>query len=170
MRTATRILLAVLMLALVATGCSTSIDIPKTFCDVPVRSDSLSPLLPSEGEVRASKGELRDTICDLSVGGIQTLSIRIAKIDKQLPPEDWTNAMAEYTRGARRTTTFPSTAVIGGNGALITANCGSPSAYVLFDVYFTGEQVEDSEAGVKKLQRFLEDFVPNVTKKLGCTG
>ncbi|WP_406507477.1 hypothetical protein [Streptomyces sp. NBC_00212] len=157
-------------LVLVVSGCSKGIDMPKSFCDVAVRGDSLAPLLPSEGEVAVSKGELRDVICNLSVDGIQTLNVRISKIDKQLPAEDWANAISEFAQAGRRRTAFPGIAVIGANGALITANCGSPAAYVQFDVKLTGKQVQSSEAGAKKVQAFLEDFVPNVTKKLGCTG
>ncbi|MEU9101202.1 hypothetical protein [Streptomyces sp. NPDC048361] len=170
MRVIARVLVAVVVMAVMAAGCSQGIAVPKAFCDVPVRPDSLSPLLPSEGEVKTSRSELHDVICNLSVGGSQTLNVRIAKIDKQLPPEDWANAQAEFTRGARRTTSFPGTAVIGSNGALVTANCGKPSAYILLDVAFTGKRAENSEVGAQRLQRFLEDFVPSVTQKLGCTG
>ncbi|MFE9117566.1 hypothetical protein [Streptomyces sp. NPDC007172] len=170
MRAALRALAAALVLALAATGCSKGIDVPKTFCDVPVSGESLSPLLPGEGDVKVSKSELRDVICNLSVDGVQTLNVRIAKIEKQLPPEDWRNAQAEFMRGARRTMQFPGTAVIGANGGLATTSCGPPASYLLFDVAFTGKRVEDSEAGVQRLQRFLEDFVPHAKKKLGCTG
>ncbi|WP_329572492.1 hypothetical protein [Streptomyces sp. NBC_01361] len=38
-----------------------------------------------------------------------------------------------------------------------------------FNVQFAGDRVADSSSGYKKLQRFLDDFVPAVTEKVECT-
>ncbi|MBP2049276.1 hypothetical protein J2Z21_002207 [Streptomyces griseochromogenes] len=41
--------------------------------------------------------------------------------------------------------------------------------FLLFNVIFDGDRVEKSQAGVAKLQRFLENYVPAMAKHLGCT-
>lgn len=38
-----------------------------------------------------------------------------------------------------------------------------------FAVYFSGDRVEDTPLGYKKLLRFINDFVPRETDKFGCT-
>jgi hypothetical protein len=38
-----------------------------------------------------------------------------------------------------------------------------------FDLSFSGDRVEDTSTGYKKLQRFINDFVPRETAKFGCT-
>lgn len=156
------------------TGCSKNMAIPKDFCSVPVNGSTLSPLLPDGEQVKKTREDpleagLRNTYCYLGVDGVRVLSVTVRQIDKPLPPEDWKNATSYYRMAAERRMTFPGRAVIGADGALVVAKCGSPTAYILFDVDFYGGRVENTQAGYKKLQRFLEDFTPAVTKKLRCT-
>ena len=166
------LVVAVILAEAATTGCSSKgIDVPKAFCDVPLRGAAVAPLLPTEGEVETRKNAVPPNLyCDLSVVGKWNLNVRIADIDKRLPPEDWANALAEFSSSGRRDARFRGLSVIGGDGALVTADCTSPSPYVLFDVALAGKSVDKSAAGAKKLQTFLEDFVPAVTRKMGCTG
>lgn len=112
---------------------------------------------------------LRHVYCDLNVDGERVLAITIRQIDDNLPTEDWKRATKQFTHASRRTVSFPGTAVIGSDGALATAVCGSPTKYVYFDVRFFGDRVEKNSQGYKKLQRFLEDFAPAITKEAKCT-
>ncbi|MFE9412558.1 hypothetical protein ACFYN0_27755 [Streptomyces sp. NPDC006704] len=173
MRTMPRVLvIAVILAEAAATGCSSKgIDMPNAFCDVPLQSAALAPLLPTEGEVKTRKDVVPpNSYCDLSVVGKWNLNVRITDLDKKLPPEDWANALAKFSSSGRRDASFRGLSVIGGDGALVMADCVSPSPYVLFDVALAGKPVDKSAAGAKKLQDFLEDFVPAMTRKIGCTG
>ncbi|MGW4319486.1 hypothetical protein ACWEMW_09855 [Streptomyces sp. NPDC004684] len=107
--------------------------------------------------------------CALSAGGHRVLYVDIARWDRALDPADWRADGAPYENAAERAVSFPGQAAIGSNGATVQATCTTRTAYMTFGVYFFGDRVENTPTGYKKLQRFLDDFVPKETKKFGCT-
>lgn len=172
MNTALRPLLGLAALAILASGCSKNeIAIPREICGVPVKSSALSPLIPDGEELKKNEPFPIDSdpaYCDIYVDGTHVLNITVRMVDEEPRMEDWKDANAKYALGAPRKIPFAGSAVIGSDGALVNAECGSPANYVLLDVRFKGDRVERSEAGVQKLQRFIEDFTPGVRKKIGC--
>ncbi|NEB82429.1 hypothetical protein G3I40_45560 [Streptomyces sp. SID14478] len=159
--------------AVAATGCtSESYAFPKTFCGVEVGKSTLSPLLPDGKKLQNQQLEPTPSEfdCSLHVDGTQVLDTSIRRISNPLQPEDWKTALSKFTKASKRDVPYPGIAVIGANGARITAQCsGSPSDFLLFNVTFAGDRVEDSAAGVKKLQNFLDEYVPAMTKHLDCS-
>ncbi|MER6994391.1 hypothetical protein [Streptomyces sp. NPDC000410] len=136
-----------------------------------MKSSTLSPLIPDGEKLKKIDPfplASDPAYCDIYVDGIHVLNITVRLTEEDLPPEDWEYANAKHTLGAPRKISFPGTAVIGSDGALVTAECGRPTEYVLFVVVFKGDRVENSQAGVEKLQRFIEDFAPGAAKKIGC--
>ncbi|MGW6397459.1 hypothetical protein [Streptomyces sp. NPDC055134] len=157
-------------MALAVAGCGKSLAVPKNFCGVPAQEATLAALLPDGEHLKnwqaQPPGAYAD--CALQVDGTQILDVTIRQAEDQPAPEDWRTATKRFSQGARRSIDFPGTAVVGSDGALVSAECGTPSSYLTFNVSFHGDRVEDSGSGYKKLQRFLDDFVPAVTKKVGC--
>ncbi|MEU7022115.1 hypothetical protein ABZ990_15825 [Streptomyces sp. NPDC046203] len=161
------------VLALLASACGKNdLAAPKELCEVPVKEAAISPLIPQGEKLKTWDPEPVDAdpaYCDITVDGIRVLDITVRLSDRGLNPEDWEYAKSEYKLGALRKIPFTGTAVIGSNGALVTAKCDSPVKYVHFVILFKGDRVEDSQAGVEKFQNFVEDFVTGTKKKIGCT-
>ncbi|MEU6216777.1 hypothetical protein ABZ845_04545 [Streptomyces sp. NPDC047022] len=170
-----RKLLSVVCVAVtgVLAGCgSTQAAIPKKFCEVPVRESALSPLLPSGSSIKQNyaAGEARPgTGCTLSVDGHQILFADINRWDRAPEPTDWNTVGTQYKYVAQRKVSFPGYAAIGSEEAIVQATCNTRTAYMSVTIYFRGSRVEESPAGYKKLLRFVDDFVPGVTKKFDCT-
>ncbi|MFG3366008.1 hypothetical protein ACIPWY_18045 [Streptomyces sp. NPDC090032] len=154
-----------------AAGCGKSLAVPKDFCGVPARETTLAPLLPEGEHLKNWQAEPPGAYadCSLQVDGTQILDVTVRRIEDQLAPEDWRAATKRFSQAAGRNMNFPGTAVIGSDGALVSADCGTPSSYLTFSISFHGDRVEHSGTGYKKLQRFLDEFVPAVTKKVECT-
>ncbi|MEU8539696.1 hypothetical protein AB0C52_06780 [Streptomyces sp. NPDC048717] len=161
------------MLAMLASACGKSdLATPKKLCGVPLNEAAVSPLIPQGEILKKWEPQPVDTnpaYCYITVDGVRVLDITVRLSDRGLNPEDWEYAKSEYKLGALRKTPFTGTAVIGSDGALVTAECDSPVKYMHFVIRFKGDRVEDSEAGVEKLQHFVEDFVTGAKKKIGCT-
>ncbi|MCX5321820.1 hypothetical protein [Streptomyces sp. NBC_00120] len=156
------------------TACSgKELDVPAKFCGAPVKKSTLSPLLPDGEQTKTSQSGSTATeiVCSLSVDDTQVLNSTIRTLDGPLAPEDWDTALNKYTKAKKREVSFPGTAVIGADGARITAKCqdSAGSDSLLFNIDLRGNQVEKSQAGEAKLQHFLEDYVPAMTKQLDCT-
>lgn len=155
-------------------GCSTSTQatVPADFCKVPVSKAALSPLMPHNGSVKqtyyAFEGQ-PGAGCTLSVGGHKVLYIDIQRYDRAPDPADWKPKATPHKYAAERAVSFPGHAAIGSDGAVVRATCTSGNAYMVFGVYFFGDRVENTPTGYKKLQRFVNDFVPRETKKFHCT-
>ncbi|MFB8177730.1 hypothetical protein ACFC8N_17040 [Streptomyces sp. NPDC055966] len=155
-----------------AAGCSTHATVPADFCKVPVPKAALSPLIPDNGSVKQTYTALeaqQGAGCALSVGGHRVLYVDIMRWDRAPDPADWSGADAPFEYAAERSVPFPGHAAIGSNGATVRATCTSRTAYMTFGVYFFGDRVENTPTGYKKLQRFVNDFVPRETKKFHCT-
>ncbi|MEU5435606.1 hypothetical protein AB0G73_19810 [Streptomyces sp. NPDC020719] len=158
------------VLAMAAAGCGKSAAVPKEFCGVPVKQGNLAPLLPDSKKFKnwndSSAAEYAD--CDLTADGSRVLSVTIKQVPKPLGPDDWVDVRGSKP-GARRSVSFPGTAVISADEALVTADCGHPTPYVLFRVLnFRKDQPEKYAAETQELQRFVEDFVPQITERIGC--
>ncbi|MFI2432035.1 hypothetical protein [Streptomyces sp. NPDC018693] len=137
-----------------------------------MKNSTLSPLIPSGDKLRKSEPLPLDSdpaYCDIYVDGIHVLNITVRMTEEGPAPEDWKDANAKYSLGAPRKISIPGTAVIGSDGALVTTKCGSPAKYLLFVVRLKGDHVENSQAGVEKLQRFIEEFATGAAKKIECT-
>ncbi|MFI9777626.1 hypothetical protein ACIHCV_23430 [Streptomyces sp. NPDC051956] len=172
MKTTTRSALFLVALALTATGCGSGFTVPETFCDAVVKKDDLSPLLPEGEKLKNKRMKARSkpgAFCSLSVDGTRILYVAYQHDDAPLLPENRRAVIQRLERAATRKVSFPGEAIIGSNGAEVSAKCIDPTPYLTFDVQFAGERVEDSSSGYKKLQRFLDDFVPAVTEHLECT-
>ncbi|MFF1835327.1 hypothetical protein ACFVXE_14120 [Streptomyces sp. NPDC058231] len=156
-----------------ASGCGSSLSVPDKFCQVPVKRSALSPLVP-EGDALAQKYSESQAqpgaACILSVDDHQVLSVNLLRWDHAPDPVNWKAVASPYKHAAKRDVSFPGGAVIGSDQAVVQANCDSPSAYMSFTFFFRGARVEESAGGYKKLQHFIDDFVPRETKKFDCTG
>lgn len=160
-----------------AAGCSGSprAVVPEKFCEVPVSEAALAPLLPEHGKVSQTYGGGKNPPgagCALTVGGRQALAASFGRTDHAPDPVDWSKGgelwgWAPYAE--ERPVSFPGHAVIGPDRAEVRAYCTSPTSYMGFEIDLLGEKVEDTPTGYKKLLRFVNDFVPNATKKFGCT-
>ncbi|MFG2114809.1 hypothetical protein ACGFRB_19580 [Streptomyces sp. NPDC048718] len=173
MRNAIRTALSITALAMLASACGESnLAAPKELCGVPLEESSTSPLIP-QGEILKTWApypvDADPADCAIKVDGSVIVDITVRFTDKDPAPEDWEYAKSEYKLGALRKTPFAGTAVIGTDGALISAKCDSPTKYLQFVTYFDGDRVDNSQAGVEKLQNFIEDFVTGAKKKIGCT-
>ncbi|WP_250404696.1 hypothetical protein [Streptomyces cellostaticus] len=155
-----------------AAGCSTHASVPADFCKVPVSKAALSPLIPDNGSVKQTHTALESqqgSACALSAGGQRVLYVDITRWDRAPDPADWKASAAPYKYAAERAVSFPGRAAIGSNGAVVQATCTSRAAYMSFGVDFFGDRVENTPTGYRKLQRFVNDFVPRATKKFHCT-
>ncbi|MER6027920.1 hypothetical protein [Streptomyces sp. NPDC001851] len=155
-----------------AAGCSTHATVPADFCKVPVSKAALSPLIPDNGSVKQTYTALeaqQGAGCALSAGGNRVLFVAITRVDRAPDPADWSAADPPFKNAAERAVSFPGHAAIGSNGATVLATCTSRTAYMTFGIDFFGDRVENTPTGYKKLQRFVNDFVPRETKKFHCT-
>ncbi|MEV6838642.1 hypothetical protein AB0N17_29710 [Streptomyces sp. NPDC051133] len=155
-----------------AVGCSTRATVPADFCKVSVPKRALSPLIPDNGSVKQTYTALegqQGAGCALSAGGNRVLFVAITRWDRTPDPADWKASAAPYKYAAERAVSFPGHAAIGSNGAVVRATCTSRTAYMSFGVDFFGDRVENTPTGYKKLQSFVNEFVPRETKKFHCT-
>ncbi|MFI9242380.1 hypothetical protein ACIGXF_07285 [Streptomyces sp. NPDC053086] len=111
----------------------------------------------------------RGAQCDLSVDGRDVLSVAVRHWDRAPDPTDWDTVGAPYRHAAQRKVAFPGHASIGSDRAVVEAACDTGTGYMSFVVDFWGDRVEDTPEGYRKLQRFVDVFVPEQTKKFGCT-
>ncbi|WP_188273900.1 hypothetical protein [Streptomyces sp. CBMA152] len=172
MKTTKGITASILVLAMAAAGCSKAVDVPGEFCGVTVSKQSLSPLLPHSGNLKEEEFDLPShpgATCGINIGGTRILTGTVQYFDRAPEPVDWNRVASRYKQGRKRQLLFPGEGVIGSRSASIEAKCTSAAAYVDVTVHFNGSRVDDSPEGYKKLQRFIEDFVPSATKKYGCT-
>ncbi|MEU1279500.1 hypothetical protein [Streptomyces sp. NPDC005805] len=146
---------------------------PEKFCGVSVNEAVLSPLLPGGGEVTVREDGAPDPglMCDVLVDGNRVLDATVREVDAPLPPEDWDTALSLYSKAERRAVPFSGAAVIGADGARVEARCDNSanSEFLLINVGLQGDHVEKSEEAVADVERFLNDFVSGMTRKLGCT-
>ncbi|MEU4931072.1 hypothetical protein AB0G54_31985 [Streptomyces yokosukanensis] len=155
-----------------AAGCSTHATVPADFCKVPVSKAALSPLIPHDGSVKQTYTTLETQPgagCTLSADGHRVLYVDIMRSDRTPDPVDWKTVGTPYKYAVERAVSFPGHAVIGSDHAVVQATCTSRTAYMSFAVYFFGDRVENTTTGYKKLQRFVNEFVPRETKKFHCT-
>ncbi|MFF8995857.1 hypothetical protein ACF09H_39205 [Streptomyces sp. NPDC014983] len=156
-----------------AAGCgSDHAAVPAEFCKVPVSQAALTPLVPQGGSVKQTYTAWDGrpgAVCALGADGHKVLYVATVRWDRAPDPVDWKAVASRFKYAAGRDVSFPGHAVIGSNGAVVQATCASRAGYVSFDVDFSGARVENSPGGYRKLQRFLNDFVPRETKKFDCT-
>ncbi|WP_371645623.1 hypothetical protein [Streptomyces mirabilis] len=154
-------------------GCSSAhATVPAEFCKVSVEKDSLAPLIPNGSSIKQkyTAAEAQPgASCTLRVDGHQVLFVDIVRWDRAPDPVDWNKVGSPYKHAAQRPVSFPGYASIGSDHAIIQAKCNTHTAYMSFAVYFSGDRVEDTPLGYKKLLRFINDFVPRETDKFGCT-
>lgn len=158
---------------LMVAGCSkTQPNVPANFCHVPVDNSVLAPLVPNGDSLEQKYTPFEShpgAQCDLSVDGRGVLSVAVRRWDRAPDPTDWNKVGSPYKYAAQRKVTFPGHASIGSGRAVVEATCNTRNAYVSIVVDFWGDRVEDTPTGYKKLQRFVNDFVPRETKKFHCT-
>lgn len=157
-----------------AVGCSSNKQaaVPDEFCKVPVRNSSLASLIPNGDSVKQKYTAAQSrpgAFCTLSVDGHRILFVETMRWDRAPDPVDWTKVGSPYKHAAEREVSFPGHASIGSDQAIAQATCSTRTAYMTFDLSFSGDRVEDTSTGYKKLQRFINDFVPRETAKFGCT-
>ncbi|MFJ5034492.1 hypothetical protein ACIQB5_42060 [Streptomyces sp. NPDC088560] len=158
---------------LTVAGCSkTQPSIPDNFCHVPVNNSALASLVPDGDSLEQKYTPFEShpgAQCDLSVDGRGVLSVAVNRWDRAPDPTDWSKVGSPYKYAAQRKVAFPGHASIGSDRAVVEATCNTKTAYVSVVVDFWGDRVENTPTGYKKLQRFVNDFVPRETKKLDCT-
>ncbi|SFY50751.1 hypothetical protein STEPF1_04006 [Streptomyces sp. F-1] len=101
--------------------------------------------------------------------GRGVLSVSVLRWDRAPEPTDWGKVGSPYKYAAQRKVAFAGYASIGSDHAVVQATCNTRNAYMSVEVDFWGDRVENTPTGYKKLQRFLNSFVPEETKKFGCT-
>ncbi|WP_133305649.1 hypothetical protein [Streptomyces sp. AcE210] len=84
----------------------------------------------------------------------------MASFDAPSLPENRSAVIQRLERATARNMSFPGEAVTGSNVAEVSAKCGDPAPHLTFNVLLAGDRAEDAGSGDKKLQRFLDDFVP----------
>lgn len=157
-------------------GCSSSprAAVPAEFCKVPVPKAVLAPLIPEKGEVRQTydahnsypSGNGAD--CFLSVGKKLILDLSASYQDFPLDLEKgWRDYDDKYPYAVRRPIDFPGYAIVGSDHADAWAICDS-SSHLHVDVFFSGDRVDTSSTGYKRLLRLVDNVVPELTKRL-CT-
>jgi hypothetical protein len=164
--------LCVVVMGAVAGCSSTHATIPAEFCKVPVSKESMAPLIPDGGSVKQTYTATEaqpGAACALSVDGHRVLYVDITRWDRAPDPVNWQAIGSPYKYAAERAVSFPGHATIGSDRAVVQATCTSRTAYMSFAVYFWGDRVDKTPDGYKKLQRFVNDFVPKQTEKFGCT-
>ncbi|MFE5375481.1 hypothetical protein [Streptomyces mirabilis] len=156
-----------------AAGCSSGkLAIPDKFCRVPVEKSSLSSVIPDGDRLKQTYEDLESrpgASCNMSVDGHSVLAVNLLRWDRAPDPVDWDKVGSPYKHAARREVSFPGYASIGSSHAIVQATCNTRTAYMSFVVDFSGDRVENTSTGYKKLQRFIDDFVPQETKKFDCT-
>ncbi|MEV8527524.1 hypothetical protein AB0451_25795 [Streptomyces sp. NPDC052000] len=163
-----------LVLALSAAGCgSKSIAVPTEFCSVPVKKENLAPLLPDGENLNNRKADLHahpGVSCSISIDGNNILfgSVELYKNRKPDPVIPGSSSV-NYKHAAVRKVPFRGEAFLGSNGGVINVTCDDANSYLSVVVQLAGSRVDDTTDGYKKLQPFVEDFVPNETQKYGCT-
>ncbi|MFC7914957.1 hypothetical protein [Streptomyces sp. NPDC057386] len=155
------------------TGCSdAAAAVPDEFCGVPVQREALGPLMPHAKRVVEEGGRTswKSENCILFVDHVRVVHSIIREAENLLQKVDWETAAKSYEDAATRRVSFPGTAVIGSDGALVQIACkeGGPSYYT-FTLFVSGEGTEKGKAGAEKVQRFVEDHVPAVAKRLKCS-
>lgn len=146
--------------------------IPEEFCRVPVGKSSLQPLIPNGDSIKQKYVAAQSkpgAFCHLYVDGHQVLFVTMMRWDRVPEPTDWSKVGARYKYAAQREVAFPGHASIGSHHAIVQATCDKRTAYMSFVVDFSGDRVEGTAGGYKKLQRFINDFVPRETQKFDCT-
>ncbi|MFE3634339.1 hypothetical protein [Streptomyces sp. NPDC059168] len=165
-------LLCVSVAGLIA-GCSKSQPaIPEEFCRVPVKKSALEPLIPNGDSVNQKYRENEaqtGASCTLHVDSHQVLFVEMVRWDRLPESVNWSKVGSPYKHAAKREVSFPGHASIGSENAIVQATCDKRTAYMTFDMYLRGDRVDDTPKGYKKLQSFVNDFVPRETKKFGCT-
>ncbi|MEU0441408.1 hypothetical protein ABZ202_16840 [Streptomyces sp. NPDC006186] len=162
------------LLGALLSGCSDdAAAVPDEFCGVPVQREALGPLMPRAKRVVEEGGgsaswDAED--CILIVDHVRVVHSIIREVENLLQKVDWEAAAKSYEDAATRRVSFPGTAVIGSDGALVQIACkeGGPSYYT-FTLFVSGEGTEKGKAGAEKVQRFVEDHVPAVAKRLKCS-
>jgi hypothetical protein len=155
---------------LAAAGCSggNEASVPDGFCEVPVARSALAPLVPEHGKVAQTyaggKAEGYGA-CHLTSAGKAVLVVNFYTPGNAPDPDGW----KKPGDTAERPVSFLGHADITGDSAVVRADCVSPDKYMTFVISASGERVDRSPTGYRKLQRFVDDFVPKVTEKFGCT-
>lgn len=172
MRASLRPVLAVVLLGFVVTGCARErFAVPEEVCGVRAAGEELSELLPNGERLKVSGEAIvpGDTVyCDIVVDGSRVMQVESSEIERQLPSEDWDTAVEILSRAEPRSVSFAGKAVIGSNGARVTAQCSDPRRILLFNVNIFERYAEDSDAAVDRMQRFIERYVPAVAAKADC--
>ena len=163
---------AVVVLA-AATGCTVGSHerIPGEICEIPVSKAALAPLIPEDGKIRQTHHTFTDGSggdCRLSADRRFVLVMDIVRWDNVVPKNvGGFSKTVHYA--AERPVSFPDYAIVGSNGAQTRTTCTSGKTSMTVEIDFLGDRVENTPTGYKKLLRFVDEFVPQVTKKFGCT-
>ena len=160
-------------MVLATVGCAgKDLAIPERFCEVPVAESALSPLVPEGEDLEVEYNELKaqsGAACSLTVDNQSVLAVNLQYWDRPPDPVNWKAVASTSKNAKKRGVSFMGDAVIGSDHAVVQAKCDSPKAYMSFVFHFRGDRVEDAPGGFRKLQRFIDDFVPAETKRFKCT-
>jgi hypothetical protein len=140
------------------TGCGSELEPPKSVCSIKTPASAIVPLLPEEGEVtvKGSESIAAPSACTVYVDKKRHLVImhnpRTTIVS--LPPE--------LTRTPPRD--FDGKLGISSLGAMAVANC-TGKRYVMGYVELHGDEKDGSQ---KKLEKFMNAYMPALLKKYGC--
>ncbi|MER6067563.1 hypothetical protein ABT187_01645 [Streptomyces sp. NPDC001817] len=164
------VILSVTVMGTAAACSEKSIAIPDDFCRVPVQT--LSPLVPDGDSLKQDYTALEarpGAACNLWVDSHNVLSANVTLWDRAPDPTNWNEVGNQYKYVAQRKVAFAGHAAIGSDHAMVEATCSTHTGYLSVSLSLSGDRVEDTPTGYKKLQRFIDDFVPKETKKFDCT-
>ncbi|MFI1534390.1 hypothetical protein [Streptomyces anandii] len=171
LRVAVAVILSATVMATAAACSKKSLAIPDEFCRVSV--NNLAPLVPDGDSAKQDFTALEarpGAACNLWVDNHNVLSVNVMLLDGASDVSNWNDVGTQYKHMAQRKVTFAGHAAIGSDHAIVEATCTARAGYLSVSLDFSGDRVENTPTGYKKLQRFLDDFVPKETKKFGCTG
>ncbi|MFZ4269913.1 hypothetical protein [Streptomyces arboris] len=155
-------------------GCSGKADtyaVPSDICGVSVGKKATSSILPAGRELKDDHDPLGqdESHCDVYIDKYHALDVIIKSSESAPPAKELDSSTAHFT-SRKEVNDFPfsSRTVLGDQGALIVAECGSPSRYLTFHIKVDSQRLNDGAGDVDGVSEFVQKFVPGVKKKIGC--
>nr|MDT0522539.1 hypothetical protein [Streptomyces sp. DSM 41633] len=155
-------------------GCSGKADtyaVPSEICGVPVEKEAVSSVLPAGHDLKDNHDPLGqdESHCDVYVDKYHALDVIIKSSENAPPEKELENATAHFT-SRKKVNDFPcsSRTVLGAQGALVVAECGSPSRYLTFHIKVDSERINGGAGDVDGVSDFVQKFVPRVKTEMGC--
>lgn len=161
---------------------SDSYSLPARFCSVATDAKAFAPLLPTGEAIeedsdpltvlqeRDALGNTEDAYCRLAVDKRLSVDvvIRASERERDIHPEDYETALAKLDSARESTNpSFPGRAVVGSHEAFVRATCARRFHSLVVDLEITGPP--GNSESQQRMQRWVDDFIPKIMDKTGCT-